>query len=155
MLAGKLADAAPDCARAGKGDHRDVGIDAERLARLGAAGQNLQHTLGQARFLEQPRDDEAAGERGARIRLEHDSVAGGERRADRPLDRMSGKLNGEMMPITPRGTRRASDIRPPLLGSTSPCGSVHIAAERYRTLVTICTSKPALAWMPPVSRMIQ
>jgi hypothetical protein len=71
------------------------------------------------------------------------------------LDRMSGKLNGEMMPITPRGTRRASDIRPPSLGSTSPCGSVHIAAERCRILVTICTSNAALASMPPVSRMIQ
>jgi hypothetical protein len=53
-----------------------------------------------------------------------------------------------MMPITPRGTRRASDIRPPSLGSTSPCGSVHIAAERCRILVTICTSKAALASMP-------
>src|SRR3954468_12367495 len=78
MLAGKLADAAPYRARAGEGDHRDVGINADRLTRFGATGQDLKHALGQARFLEQPRDDEAAGERGARIRLEHDSIAGGE-----------------------------------------------------------------------------
>ena len=71
------------------------------------------------------------------------------------LDRISGKLNGEITPITPRGTRRASDSRPPSLGSIKPCGSVHMAAARCRMLATICTSKPALGSMPPVSRMIQ
>ena len=71
------------------------------------------------------------------------------------LDRISGKLNGEMMPITPRGTPPGQDMRPRSLGSTSPCGSVHIAAERCRMFVTICTSKAALASMPPVSRTIQ
>ncbi len=53
------------------------------------------------------------------------------------LDRMSGKLNGEMTPITPRGMRRASDSRSPSLGRIKPCGSVHMAAERYRMLMTI------------------
>ena len=49
VLAGKLADAAPDRARSGERDHGDVGIGADRLAGLGAAGQHLQHALGQAR----------------------------------------------------------------------------------------------------------
>jgi hypothetical protein len=46
------------------------------------------------------------------------------------IERISGKLNGEMMPMTPRGMRRAMLMRPGLDGSTRPCGSVHIAAER-------------------------
>ena len=82
MLASKLADAAADRARSRERDHRDVGIGADRLAGLGAAGQDLQHAFGQARLLEQARDDEAPGERSARIGLEHDSVAGGERGRD-------------------------------------------------------------------------
>ena len=46
------------------------------------------------------------------------------------VDRISGKLNGEMTPMTPRGMRRAMLMRPGSDGSTSPCGSVHMAAER-------------------------
>ena len=46
------------------------------------------------------------------------------------IDKMSGKLNGEMMPMTPRGMRRAMLMRPGLDGSTKPCSSVHIAAAR-------------------------
>ena len=45
------------------------------------------------------------------------------------IDRISGKLNGEITPMTPRGTRRASESRPPSLGSIRPWGSVHIAAD--------------------------
>ena len=64
-------------------------------------------------------------------------------------------MNGEITPMTPRGTRRAIEMRSPSLGSTRPWGSVGIAAERCRMLATICTSNAALGSMPPVSRMIQ
>ena len=46
------------------------------------------------------------------------------------IERINGKLNGEMTPITPRGTRLARLMRPGSEGSTKPCGSVDIAEER-------------------------
>ena len=46
MLAGELADPAPDMARPGERHHGDVGIGANRLARLGAAREHLKHSLG-------------------------------------------------------------------------------------------------------------
>ena len=79
MLAGELADPAPDRARTGEGHHRDVGIGADRLAGLGAARQDMQDALRKAGLLENAGDDEAPGESGARIGLEHDGVAGRER----------------------------------------------------------------------------
>ena len=80
MLACELADAPSHVARTGERHHGDVGIGADRFARLGAAGQHLQHALGQFGFLEDAGDDEAAGQRRARIGLEHHRIAGGERR---------------------------------------------------------------------------
>ena len=44
----------------------------------------MQHACGQAGLLECTRDDEAAGHHRARIGLEHDRIAGGERRPHRP-----------------------------------------------------------------------
>ena len=131
MLAGEFADAPADAARAGERHHRDVGIGADRLARLGAARQHLQHALRQPGVLEDAGDDEAAGQRRARIGLQHDRVAGRERGSDGAASTgSSGKLNGEMTPMTPRGRRRARLMRPGLDGSTRPCGSVHMAEER-------------------------
>ncbi len=83
MLAGEFADAAADMARAGERHHRDVRIGAQRLAGFGAAGQNVQHALRQAGFLERAGDDEAAGHDRARIGLEHHRVAGRKRRPNR------------------------------------------------------------------------
>ena len=40
---------------------------------------------------------------------------------------MSGKLNGEITPTTPCGTRRAIDSRPGVLGSTWPCACIGMA----------------------------
>ena len=82
-------------------------IGAQRLARLGAAGQHVQHALGQAGLLEGAGDDEAAGQRGLRVGLEHHRVAGSKRRRHTARDRISGKLKGEITPTTPCGTRRA------------------------------------------------
>ena len=83
MLAGEFADPAPDMARTGERHHGDVGIGANRLARLGAARQDLQHAFGQLSLLENPGNDESAGQCGARIGLEHHRVAGRERGRDR------------------------------------------------------------------------
>jgi hypothetical protein len=82
MLAGEFADAAADIARPGERHHGDIGIGADRLAGFGAAGQDVEHALGQAGFLEHSGDDEAAGHDSARIGLEHHRVAGRECRPD-------------------------------------------------------------------------
>ena len=63
---------------------------------------------------------------------------------------MSGKLNGEMTPMTPRGRRRARLMRPGSDGSTSPCGSMTMAAavlmrmgaERTVAVATVARSRP-------------
>ncbi len=94
MLAGQLADPPADPARPGEGDHGDIGIGADRLARLGSARQNLEHALGQAGFLEDAGDDEAAGQRGARIGLQHDRVAGRQRRRHRAAGQDQREIKG-------------------------------------------------------------
>ena len=70
------------------------------------------------------------------------------------VDRISGKLNGEITPTTPWGTRRAKLMRFALLGSIWPGGWVAIAAASIRMLVTKWISKSAFGGMPPVSRTI-
>ena len=55
----------------------------QRLARVRATGQHVQHALGQPGLLEDPGERHAAGDRGARIGLEHHRVAERERRGDR------------------------------------------------------------------------
>ena len=44
------------------------------------------------------------------------------------IARMRGKLKGAITPTTPWGRRRAKLMRPGLLGSSSPCGSVSMPA---------------------------
>ena len=66
--------------------------------------------------------------------------------------RMSGKLNGEITPTTPCGTRRAIDRRPGVLGSTWPWACMGKAAARWHSVMASRTSCWPLGTMPPVSR---
>ena len=68
--------------------------------------------------------------------------------------RMSGKLNGDITPTTPCGTRRAILRRSPLPGSTMPCGSVGMADDWCSIPAAMCNSTSALGETAPVSRMI-
>ena len=80
---GEFADAAADRGRAGEADDPHQRVGDQRLADVGAAGQHVQQAVGQAGLLEDPGEDDAAGDRRARVRLEHDRVAERERRGDR------------------------------------------------------------------------
>ncbi|MCY1374952.1 hypothetical protein D9M69_623280 [compost metagenome] len=71
------------------------------------------------------------------------------------LDSRNGKLNGEITPTTPCGTRRARLVTPSTLGSTRPRDWVSMAAASWQWWTTESISNIALGRMPPVSRMIQ
>jgi ParB family chromosome partitioning protein len=81
---GGLADLPADGRRSGEGDRRDRGVRGQRRAGSGVAGQDVQDAVGQAGFLEEAGQEQAAGDGGARVRLEHDRVAEGERRGEGP-----------------------------------------------------------------------
>ncbi len=66
--------------------------------------------------------------------------------------RISGKLNGEITPTTPCGTRRANERRPGPLGSTWPWACMGKAAARWHSVMDSFTSCWPLGRMPPVSR---
>ena len=83
VLAGELADRAPDMGRSGERDHTDVRVGHECLADVGAAREHLEHAWRKPGFLEHADDVDAAGHRGPRVRLEHDGVAERERWGDR------------------------------------------------------------------------
>ena len=59
-----------------------------------APGQHVQHALGQAGLLEEPRDHDAAGDRGVGVRLQNDGVAERERAADRAHREHVGEVPG-------------------------------------------------------------
>ena len=82
MFAGEFADAPTDVARAGERDHRDIRINANRLARLHAPWHHLQDAFRQSSLFEYARYNESAGQRGARIGLQHDRVARRQRGSD-------------------------------------------------------------------------
>jgi hypothetical protein len=72
-----------DRGRAGEPDHRHVRALGQRGTRFGVAGQHVQHAAGEPGHLEEPGEQDAARDRGLRVRLEDDRVAEGERRGDR------------------------------------------------------------------------
>ena len=82
MFAGEFADAPADVARAGERDHRDIRINANRLARFDAPWHHLQDPFRQSSLFEYARYNESAGQRGARIGLQHDRVARRQRGSD-------------------------------------------------------------------------
>ncbi len=69
------------------------------------------------------------------------------------IDRIRGKLNGEMMPTTPCGTRRAIDRRLPSDGSSRPRAWLGIAAASRQMPAAMCSSTPILGGIDPVSRI--
>ena len=79
-----LTDDASGRRRSGERDHPDVRILDERLADLGAAGDDVQDAGGQARLLEEARDQDAAGDGRVEIALQHHGVPEGKRRSERP-----------------------------------------------------------------------
>ena len=80
-LAGVLEHALADAGRAGEGDAVDVHVQRERLARrLAEARHDVQHALRKARFHRELRDAKRR-ERRLLGGLQHDGIAGRERRA--------------------------------------------------------------------------
>ena len=79
---GELGDGPSGGGRAGERDDPDRGVRDQRRADVGAAGQDVQQALGQARLAQQRGDREPAADGRARVRLQHDRVADGERRRD-------------------------------------------------------------------------
>ena len=71
------------------------------------------------------------------------------------MDRMPGKLNGEITPTTPTGTRRATDRRGLTERSISPYGWEASAADSCSSVVTRPTSKAALPCPEPASATSQ
>ena len=71
------------------------------------------------------------------------------------IDRMSGKLNGEITPTTPIGTRRVMLRCGAFVGSSSPYGSEVRPAASWQALAANQVSRPALGGIAPVSRTIQ
>jgi hypothetical protein len=78
-----LADQPADRGRAGERDHRHVRALGQRGAGFGVAGQHVQQAGGEPGQLEQPGEQDAAGDGGLHVRLEDDRVTEGERRGDR------------------------------------------------------------------------
>jgi hypothetical protein len=91
--------------RSGERHHVDLRIAHQGLADVGAARQNAEQAVGQTRFFEDPAsvtppDTDVRGS-GFKITALPSASAGATAR----MDRISGKLNGEMT-TTPTGTRR-------------------------------------------------
>lgn len=71
------------------------------------------------------------------------------------IARYSGKLNGEMIPTTPSGRRRARFSRPGSEGRISPTLRDGSAAASCSALIVTLASKPALRRVEPLSRTSQ
>ena len=71
------------------------------------------------------------------------------------MERISGKLKGEITPTTPAGTRRAKDQCASSEVSTSPAGWCGSPAESKHSLAATWVSIAALPPIAPVSRWIQ
>ena len=85
--------------RAGEGDAVDAGVH-ERAPTSGAAVTRLKTPSGSpAPCSDLP--EQHARPRRLLGRLEHDGVAGDQRRAGMPIDSATGKLNGAITPNTP------------------------------------------------------
>jgi len=65
----------------------------------------------------------------------------------------SGKLKGEITPTTPSGTRRATDSRPGVLGSTCPWDCSGIEAAIWQKAMASRSSCWPLGRMAPLSRV--
>ena len=83
VAGGQLAHPAACRGRAGERDDPHQRVGDHGLPGVHAAWQHVQQPVGQAGLLEDPGQDDAAADRGARVRLEYDRVAEGERRGDR------------------------------------------------------------------------
>src|SRR3984957_3733625 len=112
MFAGEFADAPTDVARAGERDHRNIRVNANRLARFDAPWHHLQNAFRQSGLFEYAGHNESPGQRRTRIGLQHDRVTRGQRGSDGAHQKNKGKMEGEMTPMTPRGTRLARLMRP-------------------------------------------
>ena len=123
VFAGELAHAASGRRRAGEGDHLHARIGAQGLARLRAARQHGQETRRQPGVRRSASDSMKPPVTGvcasglSTTALPTDRAGATER-----MERMSGKLNGEITPMTPSGTRLAMLRRPGVLGRTTPSG---------------------------------
>jgi hypothetical protein len=69
-----------------------------------------------------PGEEHAAGDRGARVGLRTTALPSASAGAIARIARIVGTLNGAMTPTTPAGTRRAKDSRGAPVRSSSPYG---------------------------------
>ena len=99
----------------GEGDHRDLRVVDHRGADIGAAGQHMQQTRGQAGLLEDPGEHHAAADRGARIGLADHRVAqresrrdGPDRQDDRRIERRDDADNPDRQPAATSTTAAGS-----------------------------------------------
>ncbi len=87
-------------------------------------GTILQDTLWQAGFLEDAGNNDAARNRRARIGLWTTALPKASAAAIERTESTSGKLNGEMTPTTPSGTRWGIIGAMSIAGSIIPIGAV-------------------------------
>jgi len=93
-LAGVAQEELADLRRAGEGDEVHVHVPADRLTgRLAEAGDDLQHARRHPRLRRQLGEPQR-GERRLLGRLQHDAVAGGERRAELPRRHQQREVPG-------------------------------------------------------------
>ena len=101
-----LQDVGADRWAAGERDLGRPRVPHERLTGDRAvAVHQFEHAVGQAR-LAQAVGHQHGCERGLLRRLEHDGVAGGQRRRHLVRHQVEGKLNGVIAETTPSGARR-------------------------------------------------
>lgn len=111
VLTGERAESLTGATRAREGDHSYGWIDDEGFTHVGATGQHVQQSVGEAGLGEDLGDDDTTADPSSWIRLEHHAVAEGEGGRDRTIRRVVDTLNGAMTPTTPNGTRLAMLIR--------------------------------------------
>src|SRR5699024_8011199 len=70
------------------------------------------------------------------------------------MDKINGKVNGEITDTTPAGRRRALDHRGSSVRSTSPIGAVHSAAASSHSLTATWSLRTALEEMARVYTLL-